>query len=304
MRRPTEPQAQLVREAIAASVAPLTIGFIGSGRAAAAIGRGLAKAGHDIVLARRGEGTEALAATLDARLVDRREVLTSADVTFLAVPDAVVPVLASELAAEVADGEGRAVAHLAGSLGRSALAPLAARGYRAVAIHPLQVLSGWRIAAGTGFAVDAAPDAIELAARLVSDLGGIQFAVPERSRAAYHAAAVIAANLGMTMLAEAVDLLEGQGIERSEAMQGLAALVRGGLEAAMDRGLPGALTGPVARGDLATVAGHLDALAGDPELLRAYARGSLLTLRQAERDGRPANPATIVAMRRLLEDAI
>ena len=212
--------------------------------------------------------------------------------------------LAEELAIEVPAGAGRLVVHLAGSLGREALAPLAARGYNTAAIHPLQVLSGWRIAAGTGFAVEAAPEAAALASRLVADLGGAELEVPAANRAAYHAAAVIAANLGMTMLAEAVDLLEANGIPRADGLQGLGALVRGGLEASMDRGLPGGLTGPVARGDLDTIAGHLEALKADRELRRAYASGSLLTLRQVERDGRPADPQTIVAMRHLLEGSL
>jgi len=115
---------------------------------------------------------------------------------------------------------------------------------------------------------------------------------------------VIAANLGMTMLAEAVDLMEQQGIPRDEALQGLGALVRGGLEASMDTGLPGAITGPVGRGDVGTVEAHLAALEGDPGLRRAYAATSLLTLRQVARDGRPADLAASAALRQLLEAAL
>ena len=304
MARLPEPQAQGMGAHPGFQPDFLTIGFIGNGRAAAAVGRGLARAGHALVIARRGEGATALAEALHGRLVGRDEVLATADVTFLAVPDAVIPGLASDLATVAVPGEGRLVAHFAGSLGRAPLAPLASRGYRAAAIHPLQVLSGWRIAAGTGFALDADGETMAVVTRLVEDLGGVPLEVPAASRAAYHAAAVMAANLGMTLLSEAVDLLERQGIPRAEAQQGLGALVRGGLEASMDRGLPAALTGPVARGDVATVAGHLEALAGDPELRRAYAAGSLLTLRQVARDGRPASAEAAAAMRRLLEGSM
>ena len=282
----------------------LTVGFIGNGRAAATMARGLARRGHDIVIARRGARAETLAQDLGARLADRGDILSTADVTFLAVPDAVVPRLAEELAAGAAPGGGRLVVHLAGSLGRDVLAPLALRGYGTAAIHPLQVLSGWRIAAGTGFAVDAGEGATTIAARLVDELGGVQMAVPASARTAYHAAAVIAANLGMTLLAEAVDILEQQGIPRDAALQALGALVRGGLEASMDRGLPAALTGPVARGDAGTVAAHLGALTADPELRRAYAAVSLLTHRQARRDNRPADAEAGAATRRVLETAL
>jgi len=115
------------------------------------------------------------------------------------------------------------------------------------------------------------------------------------ARPAYHAAAVIAANLGMTLLAEAVDILERAGVDRGRALQGLTGLVRGGLEASLDAGLPAALTGPVTRGDVGTLAVHVETLRADPELLAAYLAVSRLALRQARRDGRPVNGAEAVA---------
>jgi predicted short-subunit dehydrogenase-like oxidoreductase (DUF2520 family) len=91
------------------------------------------------------------------------------------------------------------------------------------------------------------------------------------------------------------------GLDREEALQGLAGLARGGLEASLDRGLPAALTGPVTRGDLETVQAHLDLLRDDPEILDAYRAVSRLALRQARLDGRP-EPDRAEAMARLLED--
>jgi predicted short-subunit dehydrogenase-like oxidoreductase (DUF2520 family) len=105
----------------------------------------------------------------------------------------------------------------------------------------------------------------------------------------------------MTLLAEALDLMERQGIDREEALQGLAALFRGGLEASLDRGLPAALTGPVTRGDVQTVRAHIELLRDDPEMLTAYRAVSRLALRQAQHDGRP-EPEKAKAMARLLED--
>jgi predicted short-subunit dehydrogenase-like oxidoreductase (DUF2520 family) len=231
-------------------------------------------------------------------------VLARADVTFLAVPDGAVAGVAAELADTVPEGEGRLVAHLSGSRGRDVLDALERRGYATAAIHPLQVLSGWRLAPGTAFAVEAEGEARVLAARLVEDMRGIEMPLRPTGRVAYHAAAVMAANLGMTMLVEAVDLLEKQGIPRAEALTGLGSLVRGGLEASMDRGLPAALTGPVSRGDAETVAAHLATLAGDPDLRRAYAASSLLALRQARRDGRPADESAAARLKDMLEEVL
>ena len=236
-----------------------------------------------------------MAEDLGADLVPAEETLAIAQVTFLAVPDGRLAAVANWLAENAVPGEGRVVLHLSGSLGLEPLAPLARRGYAPAAMHPLQVLSGWRIPPGSTFAVEAPGAARPLVTKLVADLGGIEIELAPGARPAYHAAAVMASNLGMTLLAEAVDLLEKAGVERGRALQGLAGLVRGGLEASVDAGLPAALTGPVTRGDVATLAAHLEVLAGDPELLSAYLAVTRLALRQARKEGRPANGAEAVA---------
>jgi predicted short-subunit dehydrogenase-like oxidoreductase (DUF2520 family) len=247
------------------------------------------------VVARRGESAKHLAADLGAALLTAGETVATADVTILAVPDGRLAATVEELAATAPSGQGRVVLHLAGSLGVDILQPLAERGYATGAMHPLQVLSGWRIAPETTFAVEAAGEARAVVSRLVAELGGTVIEIDAGARPAYHAAAVIAANLGMTLLAEAVDILEGAGIERGQALQGLSGLVRGGLEASLDAGLPAALTGPVTRGDAGTIAVHLETLRADPELLAAYLAVSRLALRQARKYGRPATGAQAVA---------
>jgi predicted short-subunit dehydrogenase-like oxidoreductase (DUF2520 family) len=273
---------------------------VGSGRAARSLARSLARSGHHLLIARRAESAARLSADLGAELVASGDALASADVTILAVPDRRVAQLAGALAREAPRGEGRVVLHLAGSLGLEALTPLAQAGYATAAMQPLLVLSGGRIPPGTTFAVEADGAARILVTRLVADLGGVEIELPPGARVAYHAAAVIAANLGMTLLAEAVDLLERQGIDRADALQGLSGLVRGGLEASLDSGLPAALTGPVTRGDAGTLAAHLEMLAGDPDLQAAYRAVSRLALRQARKDGRPADGGEMVA--KLLEE--
>ncbi|MDQ6746840.1 MAG: DUF2520 domain-containing protein [Candidatus Dormibacteraeota bacterium] len=303
MARLPESQVLGAGDHAAAQPTPLTIGFIGSGRAATTLAHSLGRAGHNLLVARREASAEILAADAGARLAADAEILATADATFLAVPDGAIRAVASRLAHRALPGGGRVVVHLSGSQGCDVLEPLADRGYSTASIHPLQVLSGWRLTPGTAFAVEAEGQARDLAARLVEEMGGIELPLPANSRAAYHAAAVMAANLGMTLLAEAVDLLERQGIPREDALSGLGSLVRGGLEASIDRGLPAALTGPVTRGDVATVAAHLEALAGDPALRRAYAATSLLALRQAQRDGRPGDGAA-ATLSEVLEAAL
>lgn len=286
----------------ASGLKPLTIGFVGTGRAAGSLARTVraSNAGHRLLVASRNGSAVALAGHVGADLQPAAEVLASSDLTFLSVPDDRIQAVAAELAELGLPGAGGVVAHLSGSRGPEILEPLARLGYVTAGFHPLQVLGGYRVRRGTAFAVEAPPEARELLSRVVADLGGLEILLPHGARPKYHAAAAIAANLGMALLAESLDLMEGAGIDRTAATEGLVALIRGGLDSTLQKGLPAALTGPVTRGDASTIRLHLEQLAGDPELADAYRAVSRLLLRQAQRDGRPDAGAD--AVRSLLED--
>ena len=114
------------------------------------------------------------------------------------------------------------------------------------------------------------------------------FEVPEESRAAYHAAAAIASNLLVALEESAAELLERAGIE--DARELLAPLVLRTAANWAERG-PDALTGPIARGDEATVERHRAALAETaPELLPMYdalaERAEAIAARASGRRGR------------------
>jgi predicted short-subunit dehydrogenase-like oxidoreductase (DUF2520 family) len=114
------------------------------------------------------------------------------------------------------------------------------------------------------------------------------FEVPEESRAAYHAAASMASNFLVALEESAVELLDRAGIPDGREL--LAPLVLRSAANWSDRGAA-ALTGPIARGDEATVARHLEALAAaDPELLALYRALAERTAALAER-GRDAQGA-------------
>jgi predicted short-subunit dehydrogenase-like oxidoreductase (DUF2520 family) len=278
----------------------LTLGFVGSGRAGSSLARSLTAAGYRALIAEQGESAARLAADLDGRMLDSAAVLQTADLTFLAVPDRAIAAVAAQLASRISNGAGHHVVHLAGSRTAAVLDPLARNGFGIGALHPLQVLSGDPLPSGTTFAIEADGETRELLTQLVGDLDGVEIDVRAEARLAYHAAAVIAANLGMTLLAESVDLMQGAGIDRRRALAGLNTLMRGGLDASLQRGLPAALTGPVVRGDVETVRRHLDLLRSDPDLFNAYQAVSKLALRQARREG--VNDADARALSELLEE--
>ena len=167
--------------------------------------------------------------------------------------------------------------HTSGSLDASVLAPLRAAGSAIGSLHPLkafpQPLPDPAEARGVFFAVDGDPAARELAARLAAAWGGVAGEVPPAARPLYHFAATLAAGGTVTLLAAAGEIAERLGLPEAVA-RGYLELARGALAAAgraLDAGRPlaAAITGPVARGDAATVARHLEALERfDPGELR------------------------------------
>jgi predicted short-subunit dehydrogenase-like oxidoreductase (DUF2520 family) len=203
------------------------------------------------------------------------------DVLVIATPDDVV----AEVAAAVLPVAGTTVAHLSGSLGLDALAPHPLR----AAVHPLVPLPNGevgaaRLASGVTFAVSGAPAAREI----VECLGGRMVEVADADRAAYHAAACIAANHVVALLGQVERVAGSVGLD----LESFLPLTRAAVDDGAALGAAAALTGPARRGDWATLSRHLDSL---PEGERAgYQAGAALATRLAQTDATvPAVPAVV-----------
>lgn len=185
------------------------------------------------------------------RADDHRGAATGVDLLVISTPDGAI----AEVAARVEPVAGTVVAHLSGLAG---LAVLAGHPRRA-GLHPLVALPDATLGAarlrGAWFAT--AGDAF--IGEVVAALGGRAFAVADADRASYHAAAVIASNHLVALLGQVERVATQAGVPLSAYLD----LVRATVENVAALGPAGALTGPVARGDWATVAAHLDALPDD-----------------------------------------
>jgi predicted short-subunit dehydrogenase-like oxidoreductase (DUF2520 family) len=153
---------------------------------------------------------------------------------------------------------------------------------------------------GCGFAVSGNDAATAAAAELARDLGGFPVRVKDTARDAYHAAAVMASNCAVALLAEARDVLSESGVAVEDAERLVVALASSAIGASRERGLAAGLSGPVRRGDAATVKRHLAALAGSPGALDVYQVLSRAALEVARRSpGYP--PEAAAAIERALE---
>ncbi len=209
-------------------------------------------------------GRGRLGSAVAARLTERglEGAVESADLVLLCVPDRVIPDAARHIPA------GPWVAHMSGAVPLSALAPHD----RCFGVHPLQTFrrdGGAAQLDGAWAAVTAGSDAARERGRWLADrLGLLSFDLREDRRALYHAGATVASNFLVTLYRTAKHLVETAGAP-PEALLPL-------MRRTMDNGFE--LTGPIARGDWATIDAHLAAIEECApevaELYRAMARAT------------------------------
>jgi predicted short-subunit dehydrogenase-like oxidoreductase (DUF2520 family) len=219
------------------------IAVVGAGRLGTALASALRDTGRPVEgPLRRGE-TPSAAATL----------------VLLAVPDGSIAAAAAELTP-------RLVGHCSGA---TTLAPLTAAGHEALSLHPLMTVpaDAETSFAGAGAAVAGSTDrALAAATTLAEQLGMRPVTVPDADRAAYHAAASMASNFLVTIEHAAERVAATAGVTRDL----LVPLVRATVDNWAQLGAA-ALTGPIARGDEATVQTHRSALRErTPDLLALY----------------------------------
>jgi len=234
----------------------MRLAIVGRGRLGNALAAALTAAGRDVTgpLGRGSDGQSSDGQSSDGQASDGRR----PDAVLLCVPDAEISAAASFIA------PGPLVGHCSGA---TTLAPLAP--HEAFSLHPLMsVTSAGARFAGAGAAIaGSTARATDLAADLATVLGMRAVVVTDHDRAAYHAAASIASNLLVTLEAAAERIARSAGVGRELLLP----LVRATIENWAALGPERALTGPVARGDEATVARQRAAVADRaPDLLPMF----------------------------------
>lgn len=237
------------------------IGFIGAGRVARTLAPLLATAGANIaaISSRNTEAAIALAATIDRCIAyrDAQDVVNACDLIFLTVPDHAI----EEVCACLAWQPSHEVVHCSGATEISALAKAADAGARVGGFHPLQIFSDPVLArknlAGSFVALEADSTLAGHLEKLAEMLDLRVLSLAPGGRTAYHLAANLAASCLLAVLEEARSAWKAGGLPEDMALQALRPLIQGTLETAMHVGLPGAVSGPIARGDATVLTRHL-----------------------------------------------
>jgi predicted short-subunit dehydrogenase-like oxidoreductase (DUF2520 family) len=269
---------------------PPSLNLIGPGR----VGRTLARLWQDAGLVRlgavvgrdAGRSREACAFIGGGTPCAIDAPLPAAELTLIATPDDALAPAAAALAASAPIRPGDVVFHCSGALPAAVLAPLRARGALVASLHPLKSFAAPAAAiadfAGTFVAAEGDAGALALVGPLFDAIGARRFALQAEHKILYHSAAVLACNHLVALMEAALRCMEGAGVARDTGWAALQPLVAGTLANLGRIGTAGALTGPVARGDRATVTAEIAATSAlDADVGEAYRVLSLIALQLA-----------------------
>lgn len=222
------------------------------------------------------------------------DLLLEADVVILAVRDEAISSVAATLVATGLITTRHVMLHCSGAMSASeALGGVRSRVGGIGTLHPLRAIRDarqvMRSMRGTAFGIEGDERGKRVAAELVTAMGGQSLALDGNRMAAYHAAAAMASNYVVALLDAVASLLSQAGIGGTDALGAVLALAQGALTNVQEHGIDGGLTGPIRRGDVATVRRHLEAIAPlSPQLGTLYRTLGRRTLEIARRLGEAA----------------
>ena len=238
--------------------------------------RKLAAAGYTIseIVCRPNRRSRARAARLagevNASVSTASRAHLAADVIWFCVPDSEIAAAAESLASR--DWRNKIALHSSGVLSSDALQSVREKGARVASVHPLMTfVEGSRPSLeGVPFAIEGDAAAVRVARRIVKNLGGRGFSIRAEDKVAYHAFATMICPLLIALLAASESVAALAGMPVREARRRMLPIVRQTLANYEKLGAAASFSGPIVRGDAATIQQHLSALSGAPEAERVY----------------------------------
>ena len=260
-----------------------TIGFIGAGVTGTALAYQLWRQGYHVVAAssRSIASAQRLAAKIEGCTAcsSPQQVADLARVVFITTPDDII----ADIAAKLKWHPGQTIIHCSGVHSTDILEPAQKYGAHVCCLHPLQTFAGIEEAIsnipGSTFALEGDDFGLSLARQLATALQGNIIVLKPGDKVLYHAAAVTLSNYLVTLMKTSADLWQSFGIPREEAIKAMLPLLKGTVNNIERVGIPGCLTGPIARGDVETIRKHVAALEKDhPDAIDTYRLMGLKTL--------------------------
>lgn len=268
-----------------------TLSVIGGGHVGRVLGRLFSAAGafalQDVLARSADSAAQAVAFIGAGSAAVAGGTIRRADVYMLTVTDDQIAPACEALAAAV-PLQGAVVFHCSGAMASDRLAAARAAGAHVASVHPIRsfadvdaVAAGF---AGTFCGVEGDRQALDVLLPALAAIGAEAVPIDPAAKTVYHAAAVFASNYLVTVIDAALRAYQAAGIPESVARELARPLAVESMDNAFRLGAAPALTGPVARGDMATVQRQQDAVtAWDAATGQLYAALVPPTVALAER---------------------
>jgi predicted short-subunit dehydrogenase-like oxidoreductase (DUF2520 family) len=264
------------------------IAIVGAGNLAGALAVSLHAAGYRIeqIIARGSAASlrraRRLAREVGASVTEITGAKIPQEVVWFCVPDAAIAGAAQSLAA-AAHWKRKVLLHSSGALTSDQLSVLRELGASVASVHPLMtfVCGSRPPLTGVSFGIEGDRNAVRAARAIVLALGGQAFTIRKEQKEAYHAWGMFASPLLTALLAASERVAMAAGVDRKAARKRMTPILRQTLENYARLGAAESFSGPIARGDVATVARHLEVLRkipGAQDIYTALARSALRDL--------------------------
>jgi predicted short-subunit dehydrogenase-like oxidoreductase (DUF2520 family) len=265
-----------------------TIDIVGPGNLGSALALALHEAGYRVTAIAVRPGSKstrrarALARTVSAKLTQLGGQPLTGDVVWLSVPDDNIATVASNLA-ESGDWKGKIIFHSSGALTSGELTPLRAKGARVASVHPMMTFVQSEVPqmAGVAFALEGDVAALRAAQTIVEDLGGNPFVIRKQNKVLYHVFGSFASPLVIALMATMEEVAAEAGIRKRDVKSVMVPLLWQTLRNYLKHDAALAFSGPLARGDVATIQKHLrelDRLPHASEVYTALAKAAVKNL--------------------------
>ena len=253
--------------------------IVGCGKVGTSLGWFLSKRGYPLagISGRRLESVRRAAEVIGTGAFSDKpwEITAGADIVFITTPDDAIAGTCRELISRNSLKQSAVVLHCSGSLPSTILLSEERKDIHAGSLHPLQSFASLKTDRNPFrdiiAAVEGDETAVGIARGIAADLGAVSLEIKTEAKPLYHAAAVVASNYLVSLMDLSFRLISAAGITGGDAVRVLYPLVKGTLGNIEKIGIPNALTGPISRGDIATVADHLSRMeTALPELVSIY----------------------------------
>lgn len=195
----------------------------------------------------------------------------TASLVCITVPDDLIKTISDQLVNTEIEWPGKTVIHCSGNLSSDEMSSLAAAGARIASMHPIQTFKagdGAERFMGITVSLEGDKKATDELEKLIALMNAKPIHLTKEQKRAMHIAAVFASNYMSALMHTAAEYLAKEGME--EGINILKPLILQTVQNIVNNGAVDSLTGPVARGDIASIRKHLDSLKTNDKMFRIY----------------------------------